>query len=174
LTVGGDARRHDPHTSLRARPLRGRARRRRAAGGRVSLGRLPAGRHAPPRRLRRRGQPFGIAKTGINNFRVVDTGAALGNLGPGCRLDGSPNAAVCSGELIGQLGGVQVDANDCDDTVDARLAAVPVLLLGGPGNDTLTGGAGNDFLIGGDGNDIMDGQGGADTFAGKNGTDRAD
>jgi hypothetical protein len=40
---------------------------------------------------------FTIAKTGINNFRVVDNGVAIGNLGPGCRLDGSPNAAVCSG-----------------------------------------------------------------------------
>jgi Ca2+-binding RTX toxin-like protein len=117
---------------------------------------------------------FSIAKTGINNFRVVDTGAAIGNLGPGCRLDGSPNAAVCSGELIGQLGSVRVDANDGDDVVDARLAAVPVLLLGGPGNDTLTGGAGNDLLIGGDGLDVMDGQGGADVFAGQNGTDRVD
>jgi RTX calcium-binding nonapeptide repeat (4 copies) len=51
---------------------------------------------------------------------------------------------------------------------------VPVVVLGAPGNDTLTGGAGNDFLVGGDGNDVMDGQGGADTFAGQNGTDRAD
>jgi Ca2+-binding RTX toxin-like protein len=117
---------------------------------------------------------FSIAKTGINNFRVVDTGAAIGNLGPSCRLDGSPNAVVCSGEQVSLIGNVQVDANDGADTVDARLAAVPVLLLGGPGNDTLTGGAGNDFLIGGDGLDVMDGQGGADTFAGQNGTDRVD
>lgn len=117
---------------------------------------------------------WSIARTGINNFRVVDAGAAIGSVGPSCRLDGSPNAAVCSGAQVGLIGNVQVDANDGDDTVDARLAAVPALLLGGPGNDTLTGGAGNDFLVGGDGNDVIDGQGGADTFAGQNGTDRAD
>src|SRR4051812_18965453 len=117
---------------------------------------------------------FTIAKTGINNFRVVDNGAAIGSLGPGCRRDGSPNAAVCSGAQLGQIGNVQVGANDGDDTIDARLAAVPVVFLGGPGNDTLTGGAGNDFLVGGDGNDVMEGQGGADTLAGQNGTDRAD
>jgi len=117
---------------------------------------------------------FTIAKTGINNFRVVDAGAAIGNLGPGCRLDGSPNAAACSGELIGATGSVQVNAGDGDDVVDARLAAVPALLQGEAGNDTLTGGAGNDLLIGGDGLDVMDGQGGADIFAGQNGTDRVD
>jgi hypothetical protein len=117
---------------------------------------------------------FTIAKTGINNFRVVDAGAAIGNLGPGCRLDGSPNAAACSGELIGATGRVQVDAGDGNDVVDARLAAVPALIQGEAGNDNLTGGAGNDLLIGGDGLDVMDGQGGADTFAGQNGTDRVD
>src|SRR6266540_1926843 len=99
---------------------------------------------------------FSIAKTGINNFRVVDAGAAIGNLGPGCRLDGSPSAAACSGELIGATGRVLVDANDGDDVVDARLGGVPVLLQGGDGNDTLTGGAGDDLLVGGEGNDVMD------------------
>ncbi len=117
---------------------------------------------------------FSIAKTGINNFRVVDGGAAITNLGSGCRLDGSASAAACSGDQIGATGSVQVDAGDGDDTVDARSAGVPVLLLGEDGNDTLTGGAGNDFLVGGPGNDVMDGQGGADTFAGQDGTDRAD
>jgi hemolysin type calcium-binding protein len=115
-----------------------------------------------------------VTKTQINNFRVVDGGAAIGTLGAGCRSDGSPNAAACSGEQIGATGKVDVETNDGDDTIDARPAGVPALILGGDGNDTLTGGAGDDLLVGGEGNDVMDGQGGADIFAGQNGTDRAD
>jgi Ca2+-binding RTX toxin-like protein len=117
---------------------------------------------------------WSIAKTGINNFRVVDSGAVIGSPGAGCRLDGSPHAVACSGEQIGATGRIQVDADDGDDVIDARLAALPALLLGDAGNDTLIGSGADDLLVGGEGNDVMDGQGGADTFAGQDGTDSVD
>jgi uncharacterized delta-60 repeat protein len=52
--------------------------------------------------------------------------------------------------------------------------ALPAMLDGGAGNDTLVGGAGNDTLLGGDGDDVLDGRGGADLFRGGAGTDTAD
>ena len=50
---------------------------------------------------------------------------------------------------------------------------LPVLILGGDGDDTLTGGAGNDFLVGGRGNDTLNGGTGRDHLFGGTGIDRA-
>jgi len=61
---------------------------------------------------------------------------------------------------------------------DATTAAIPVILLGGSGNDTLIGGAFNDVLVGGSradttaGTDSLTGNAGADTLDGSNGDTR--
>lgn len=61
---------------------------------------------------------------------------------------------------------------------DATTAAIPVILLGGSGNDTLIGGAFNDVLVGGSradttaGTDALTGNAGADTLDASNGDTR--
>jgi Ca2+-binding RTX toxin-like protein len=66
------------------------------------------------------------------------------------------------------------------DTIDASAAAIPVILLGnagsdtllgGSGNDSLSGGAGADSLVGGNGNDTLEGGAGDDIMAGGAGDD---
>ncbi len=77
-----------------------------------------------------------------------------------------------------------VAALDGDDVVDASgVSGASALLsldggngddvlIGGPGNDTISGGAGDDVLIGGDGIDTLDGGPGDDTLIqGENNTD---
>ena len=67
-------------------------------------------------------------------------------------------------ERIALVGG------DSTNRFDAALASVPVILLGGKGNDTLIGGNLNDVLVGGNradsaaGTDSLTGGSGADTF----------
>ena len=56
-------------------------------------------------------------------------------------------------------------------TLDTSAFAGPVVLIGGPGNDTLRGGAGSDILVGGAGNDILSGGGGRDLLIGGAGAD---
>lgn len=48
---------------------------------------------------------------------------------------------------------------------------VPLVVTGGPGNDTIAGGAAADTLVGGDGDDSLDGLAGADTVVGGAGRD---
>jgi len=45
------------------------------------------------------------------------------------------------------------------------------LILGGPGNDSLSGGGGDDCILGGAGNDTLSGQGGDDVLIGGDGFD---
>jgi len=65
-------------------------------------------------------------------------------------------------------------------TINTSVDAIPTLLSGGPGRDTLTGGKGNDtilggfgddLLVGGEGNDIMNGGFGSDLVKGGIGND---
>jgi Ca2+-binding RTX toxin-like protein len=58
-----------------------------------------------------------------------------------------------------------------DNRLDASRATVPVLLIGGAGNDTLGGGSGNDTLVGGVGDDIINGGLGNDNLTGGDGND---
>ena len=55
-------------------------------------------------------------------------------------------------------------------TVAANVA-VPAMLFGGAGNDTLTGAAANDVLVGGDGNDVLNGGKGSNILLGGAGVD---
>ncbi|MEX2172869.1 MAG: PKD domain-containing protein, partial [Pirellulaceae bacterium] len=58
-----------------------------------------------------------------------------------------------------------------DTAVMAGNVKLPVLIDGGPGNDTLIGGKGPSILLGGDGNDILLGAGGRDLLIGGRGSD---
>ena len=62
---------------------------------------------------------------------------------------------------------VLADAGDGSSTV-----AIPMLIIGGGGNDTLQGGSNNDSLSGGGGNDYLIGGIGNDTLTGSAGNDR--
>jgi Ca2+-binding RTX toxin-like protein len=53
-----------------------------------------------------------------------------------------------------------------NDTLDAAGSTAANVLVGGAGNDTLLGGSGNDLLIGGLGNDVLHGNGGDDVLIG--------
>ena len=63
---------------------------------------------------------------------------------------------------------ISVDAGGGDDLVriddanGAFTSAIPTMLAGGDGNDTVLGGSGAETLLGGDGNDTLDGNGGND------------
>lgn len=62
--------------------------------------------------------------------------------------------------LSGQGGGVAGAAT-----------SLPLLLMGGSGNDVLTGGSNNDLVFGGDGSDSITGRGGDDLYGGGSGND---
>ncbi|MBL8815498.1 MAG: M10 family metallopeptidase C-terminal domain-containing protein [Planctomyces sp.] len=51
-----------------------------------------------------------------------------------------------------------------DDVLSINGLAIPALLIGGPGNDSLTGGTSSDVLIGGSGNDVLTGGAGNDAY----------
>jgi hypothetical protein len=112
----------------------------------------------------------------------------------GCTADTAQVGYTCAG-----VQRVVANAGDGDDRLDASaVAAVPVTLRGGPGNDALTvgdqagvleggdgddtltggagdsvlrGGSGNDVLYGGAGNELLDGAEGNDTLQGNGGRD---
>ncbi|NES43863.1 calcium-binding protein [Moorena sp. SIO2C4] len=75
---------------------------------------------------------------------------------------------------------VVFDGGEGDDSLDGSKAVLPLVAIGGNGNDTLIGGAGddllrgdagNDYLVGGDGDDNLLGDAGDDTLIGGNGND---
>ncbi|HZZ41544.1 MAG TPA: calcium-binding protein [Tepidisphaeraceae bacterium] len=67
---------------------------------------------------------------------------------------------------------ISIDAGKGDDLVAASSDfSIPMLILGGKGNDSLAGGAANDTLYGGDGNDVLVGNAGNDVLYGQTGND---
>ncbi len=102
------------------------------------------------------------ASTVVDVFDEHQT-IALGN---GCsRVLG--DGARCTG-----VRRIEADGADGDDTLNARAVALPVVLRGGRGSDTLFGGFATDRLEGGDGPDRFEGvhdiRDGADTIIGGN------
>ena len=59
-------------------------------------------------------------------------------------------------------GSLTINGGDGNDVVNASAINLPVTLIGGNGNDSLTAGKGNDELSGGAGNDTLDGKAGTD------------
>jgi len=81
-------------------------------------------------------------------------------------------AMTYSGIFHPSAGGrIFVDARAGDDRVDTRCVVRDVVLLGGPGSDTLIGGMGNDRLDGGEGSDRLHGGRGDDLLRGGAGED---
>jgi Ca2+-binding RTX toxin-like protein len=75
--------------------------------------------------------------------------------------------------LAPAVAGFSFDAGVGDDRVAvARNVAVPVTLIGGPGDDVLIGGSGSDRLVGGSGDDTLIGWRGADVLLGGPDNDR--
>jgi len=66
---------------------------------------------------------------------------------------------------------VELYLGDGNDTASAENTALPMLIAGGAGQDTLTGSWGNDNLDGGPGNDYLNGYGGNDNLNGDAGND---
>src|SRR5688500_2418993 len=66
---------------------------------------------------------------------------------------------------------IVVDGGAGNDTIDASGVTVPVVILGGDGDDLINGGDGNDILLGGAGNDNISGSYGNDLIGGGKGRD---
>ena len=69
-------------------------------------------------------------------------------------------AVTRNGRLFGTippqpLGRIIVNGVGGDDVITATSVTIPLLLVGGAGDDSLTGGSGDDTLLGGDGNDLL-------------------
>jgi Ca2+-binding RTX toxin-like protein len=99
------------------------------------------------------------------------------------KVDVSINGTVTSFALLNAdttaaITGIRISGGNGDDkiSVDQTNGGVtlPVTLLGGNGQDSLTGGAGNDVLSGGNGKDVLVGGDGNDTLMGCNGNDSLD
>ena len=66
-----------------------------------------------------------------------------------------------------------IDAFDGDDSINiTTFAAVPTIIRGGLGDDTILGSALADLIYGGSGNDVLIGAAGSDTIYGEDGNDR--
>jgi Ca2+-binding RTX toxin-like protein len=109
-----------------------------------------------------------------NGVTLSYNGIALGTVTPSGSL---PFAhLVVYGNVIHLSGGLAVPAvlfgGPGNDTLDAQGSSAANVLVGNGGNDTLLGGSGNDILIGGLGNDTLKGNGGDDILIG--GTTRYD
>ena len=74
-----------------------------------------------------------------------------------------PVAGIQSGEVIGKRG---------DDLIDIDGLAIPALLNGNGGDDTVIGGLGNDTILGGSGDDDLRGRQGADSLNAGSGDDQ--
>jgi hypothetical protein len=122
--------------------------------------------------------------TSLNSLDIHPSGGELdirdptvdGGMDPGpCRpgqLTNDANSWII--EVFCQTGGlnrVRVSLGDREDHANLSLA-LPVLLSGGFGTDTLSSGEGADTVSGDDGNDTLSGGGGNDQIAGGDGNDR--
>lgn len=99
------------------------------------------------------------------NTYAIDSSGPLEIGAPVCANPAdNPNQLICDAAPIVS---VQVNAWTGDDQVRvSRSVRIPVVLLGGPGNDLLAGGEGPDRLIGGSGRDVLVGHRGRDFLSG--------
>ena len=94
-----------------------------------------------------------------SSITVTDPTDPIPAPGAGC-TSVDPLTVVCEG--VSQL---NIRVRDFDDVV-TNDSAVPSIVHGLNGNDTLTGGSGADELRGANGDDVLDGRGGNDTLVG--------
>jgi hypothetical protein len=116
-------------------------------------------------------------KSGARRIAVVLAATAalsLTAIGPGRTF-----GALCDGHLAPV--GNDASYQRGPVTIDRSTSAMPVVIIGSEGNDTLTGGhagdficgrGGNDHIEGGDGDDTIYGDTGSDTIIGGNGADK--
>ena len=131
------------------------------------------------------GQPAAAAEIVITEFT---TGAAGDNLDIAqsgstytiTRRNGpiSSGTAACTAtgpqvtcNLSAVVPSISVQLSDGADTVTTNNVTTPLMISGGPGDDTLNGGAGNDVLDGGADNDTLNGGAGVDDYFGEGGDD---
>ena len=107
-----------------------------------------------------------IAQSGSTYTFTRRGGQAISPDTAGCTQNG-PSQVICNQAVPS----IAVDLGDGNDTLTTLGVTTPLLIAGGPGNDTLDGGAGTDVLDGGDGNDALDGGAGVDDYFGEGGDD---
>jgi Ca2+-binding RTX toxin-like protein len=113
----------------------------------------------------------------ISHYTGVSTVGGILRVGGGA---GADVISVSGGNLVVNgtphpLAGVtevRIWGREGDDRIDLSGVAIPALIHGGQGNDTLTGGSANDLIFGGDGDDLLTGDAGHDFLIGGNGKDR--
>jgi Ca2+-binding RTX toxin-like protein len=106
-----------------------------------------------------------------SQYTIVDTGATV-SPGTGCTLL-SVGRVRCSTSSQNKIRYVHVATGDGDDTVTVT-GAIPSVIDGGSGADTLRGGDAADWLWGNTGDDLLDGGAGGDFISGWDGRDRVD
>jgi len=99
---------------------------------------------------------------GNDTTELVGTNVVLTDAG----LGSGTGLALISMEFVSLIAGSTDSLLDASGYTDG-----PVLIIGGPGNDTLVGTSGDDTLTGGGGNDSADGGAGNDTLRGNSGND---
>jgi hypothetical protein len=100
-----------------------------------------------------------------SGYTITRRNGAIASLAPECTANGPQ--VTCTG-LVPAF---SIDLGDGNDTLTTLGVTTPLLVSGGPGNDTLNGGAGNDVLDGGANNDVLNGGAGTDDYFGQGGDD---
>jgi hypothetical protein len=106
-----------------------------------------------------------VLKPGPENTIDVSDPTALGGVSPGDCIPTSESSARCPAAGVTK---VVASVGPESDSVTSELA-IPSILYGGEGADTLTGGSGPDRLDGGNGGDRLDGRSGDDRLMANDG-----
>lgn len=85
------------------------------------------------------------------------------------QLGGGADTLRVNGIDASATGFLQIDAGDGDDTIIG--GRLPLFVIAGTGNDSVTGGSANDTIVGGAGNDSLSGGDGNDSIDGGDGDD---
>ena len=102
--------------------------------------------------------------SGVDNFTLSNGfDSTMGGLIPAVVVSGKRNGVTIEAPHIWNVGSLTIDTGAGNDVINAAAISLPVALIGGAGNDTLTGGTGNDTLSGGAGRDSLNGGAGTDT-----------
>lgn len=107
--------------------------------------------------LRVLGNAPGPLTTGNDSIKVFDYGGITTNPVSGATNGGFANiqmSNITAAVIYGEGGNDQL-TNASTGNLAIGVNPVPALLIGGPGNDTLTGGAGSDMFLGGGGQDTI-------------------
>ncbi|MFT4556251.1 MAG: Ca2+-binding RTX toxin-like protein [Planctomycetaceae bacterium] len=107
-----------------------------------------------------------------NSMMVLLSAVSVTDLTAVTIQGGSGNDTVTlDASLDGNTFALVVNGNNGADAVDGTASTLPVMFIGGSGNDTLAGGGGADVFIGGTGNDAASGGAGNDSLTGSSGSD---